>query len=380
MRSPIRLTLLATALLSLSACGDDGGGGGNAGNCTVVPGAWSAPAWTTNAATALNLRAQLDALVGANAMRGAEQGTVVIDNFSQLNALYEAGSPGLDDVTTPTYDAVVLDSFDGFVALIAAGEGDPIDGSGAWMPGPNGGIFGGSDRGINAGGLEVRQIVDKGLFGGGALYNYALGLTAGTITPATVDAVAAAWGTNDALNPAGMLTDSANYSYQMGFHAEIAAALTAAKAYAADANCSAERDDALIDFFRNWEQSLLARLVYYANVAANGVAGSDSDDDLIAALHELSEGTGLALGFKNVPNPTAGPLEGASVHISAADIDDIMAALGVASTDINASTTGLFVEDAEAFAAAVAEVEAIVADVYNLSESDLASYRTPVAG
>ena len=34
----------------------------------------------------------------------------------------------------------------------------------------NGGIYGTSPRGMNAGGIEVRQIVAKGLFAGGALY------------------------------------------------------------------------------------------------------------------------------------------------------------------------------------------------------------------
>ncbi|MGD9762834.1 MAG: hypothetical protein AB7V27_03870, partial [Candidatus Binatia bacterium] len=195
------------------------------GACAVTPTAWSAPAWAANAAEALALRSQLGALTGASAMRGAEQGTVVLGGVPHLVDLYETGSPSLADVTTPAFDVIVAESFAEFVALIDAGPGDPVDANGNWTPGPNGGIYGTSPRGMNAGGLEVRQIVEKGLFGGGALYHYALRLTEGEIGAHTADALAAAWGANEMLDPAGALTHSASYSYQMGFHAEIATAL-----------------------------------------------------------------------------------------------------------------------------------------------------------
>jgi hypothetical protein len=249
-----------------------------------------------------------------------------------------------------------------------------------WTPGTDGGIFGDSARGLNAGGLEVRQLADKGLFGGAALYNYAVGLTTGTIHAGTIDALAAAWGTNETLDPAGDLTDSANYSHQMGFHAEIASALTQAKAFAADNNCTTERDEALRAFFRTWEQSLLARTIFYANEASGAVAAATTDSEFVGALHELGEGSGLTLGFRGVPDPTSGPLAGDAVVITDAQIDDIMAALGVDPANLNDSTTGLFVEDPAAFAAAVLAVEEIVAEVYDLDEADIESYREPVEG
>jgi hypothetical protein len=313
-------------------------------------------------------------------MRGAEQGTVVIGGVSQLVALYEDGSPSLADVTTPAYDAIVNDVFDEFVALLTAGAGVPIDESGLWMPGPDGGIFGDSSRGINAGGLEIRQLADKGLFAGAALYNYALSLTTASISAATIDALAAAWGANDTLDPAGDLTDSANYSYQMGFHAAIAAALTDAKAFAADSACTAELDESLRTFFRTWEQSMLARVIYYANRGSTMVAAATSDNELIEALHQLAEGVGLGLGFLGVPDPTSGPLAGDAVTITDAELAGIMEALGVEASNLNASTTGLFVEDAAAFAAAVLTVEGFVADVYDLDQAEIESYRNPTAG
>lgn len=348
--------------------------------CAVTPGAWSAPAWSTNAADALALRAQLGALTGGSAMRGAEQGTVVLGGVSQLEELYGAGDPSLAGVANPGFDPLVAGAFADFVALVDAGSGDPIDGNGNWAPGPNGGIFGSSQRGLNAGGIESRQIVEKGLFAGGALYPYALSLTAGPIGPQTVDALAAAWGANEALDPNGTLVHSANYSRQMGFHAAIAAALTDAKAYAADSACGAARDQAIVRFFRLWEQSMYARTVYYVNRGLALSTGATADNDQIEALHQLGEGLGLAAGFRGLPNPTAGPLAGAGRTITDAAIDQVLTAHRFNAGNQNASTTGTFISDLGAFGAAAAAVEAAVAEAFDLDPSEVAGYRNPTAG
>lgn len=348
--------------------------------CAVTPGAWSAPGWATNAAGALALRAQLGALTGNAAMRGAEQGTVVLGGVAQLEELYTDGDPSLAEATHAAFDALVDQSFAEFVALIDAGTGDAIDAGGNWTPGPNGGIYGNSARGLNAGGLEVRQIVDKGMFAGGTLYRYAVTLTEGEITPGTVEALAAAWGVNESLDPAGTLVHSANYSRQMGFFAGIAAALTDAHAYAGDGACVAQRDDALRRFFALWEQSMLARLVYYANLGHALSSNATGDNDHIEALHQLTEGIGLAIGFRGLPEATSGPLAGATRTITDAQLDEIAAALGVNLTHLNASTTGELIEDAAAFATVVTAVEDVVAEAYDLDEAEIESYRTPTAG
>lgn len=349
--------------------------------CTVTPpAAWSAPDWAANTAEALALRARLDALAAGGLMRAAEQGTAVIGTAADLVALYEAGDPSLADVTTPAFDAIVTDAFAGFAAAANAGPGDPIDDEGNWTPAATGGIYGNSQRGMDAGGLELRQIVDKGLFAGGALYSYALGLTEGTITPATIDALAAAWGGNETLDPAGALTDSANYSRQMGYHGRIAAALTAARAYAGSGDCGAERDAAVRDFFALWEESMFARFLYYANQGATRTAAATSDDNLVEALHQVAEGIGLALGFRAVPHPSSGPLAGRATTVDRRQVDAMMAPIGVDRSDLGASTLGFLIEDAAAFAAAALEVEAVAAEVFGFTPAEIASFRTPTAG
>lgn len=393
---PTYLAFLCAAALAAgpAACGDDGGGAADAGStadamvpapdappgtCPVTPGTWSAPAFATNAATALALRSQLDTLVGDATMRGAETETVVVDELADLTGPYEAGTPSLSDTVVTEIDAIIDDAFADFVALVTAGPQDLVDNNGNWTPGASGGIYGTSSRGINTGGLEVRQIVDKGLFGGAVLYKYALEQTEGTITEATIDAIAAAWGTDATLNSENR-TDSANYSFGMGFHAEIAQALTDAKAYAADADCTAERDAALVTAFRTWEQALIARTVFYANAASTKLAAATMDDDWASALHELAEGLGLAIGFYHLPHPTSGPLSGAGRVITDADIEAMMTALGVNLADLSASTTGAFVENPAGFATGVTTVEARVMTVYGLTQAEVEAYRAPTAG
>jgi hypothetical protein len=399
--------LSISLLVGVMACGDDDGDDGSDGSddsaddgtddgaddgvdaggaCKVA--AWAAPDFEANAATALALRAQLDALAGGEGlMRGAEQelkGSEV-DDVAALTAVYEGGDPSFAGSVTERYDAIMDDAFADFVALVAASAQDLINDDGVWTPGEAGGLAGSSPRGINAGGLEIRQIADKGLFGGAGMYAYALTLTEGEITPATIDALAAAWGSNDALGTGeDELTDSANYSFGMGFHAEMAAALAAARSYADDEACATQRDEAIVTFFRAWEQSLVARTIYYANAAAALIAGAAKgpagDEDKIDALHELSEGIGLAFGFLGLPDPAAGPLSGAGRLLGDEDVEAMMIALGVDISDLSASTTGTFVELAALLLTGVAAFEATAIEVFGLSADDIAAYRTPTEG
>lgn len=349
------------------------------GVCEVTPGEWAAASWNDNTVDALALRTALDALTGADGMRGAEEGAGTIVEIGDLDALWTAGSPSLADVASPGFAMINADAFEEFIEVIAAGEQVLTDAGGEWSPGEAGGIWGDTNRGINEGGLEVRQIVDKGAFAGGALFNYAATLTQGEIDEATIDAIAAAWGANEALDPKGDLTDSANYGFQMGFHADIAEALTAAKAFAGDPACGAERDAALVTVFALWEQSMHARLVYYANETIIALQSASTDTEFANALHELSEGIGLVVGFYGYAPPREGPLSG-GLTTSDADIESIATALGIALDDLGASTTGELVESLPDAEAAVAAVEAVVMDVYGLTAADIMTYRMPTPG
>jgi hypothetical protein len=179
--------------------------------------------------------------------------------------------------------------------------------------------------------------VDKGLFAGGALYNYAVGLTAGTITPETVQSIAAAFGANEMLTPGASSATpanvhSGNYVFQMGFYdgdnGSIRQDLIDAQAYAADPSCTAERDEALRDVFATWERGIFARVIFYAHAthAGIGAAGGVLADQL-GPLHQMAEGLGLAQGFYGLPDPEAGPLRadnGGARIVSDAELQTIL--------------------------------------------------------
>ncbi|MEM7155730.1 MAG: hypothetical protein AAF799_22965 [Myxococcota bacterium] len=345
--------------------------------CEVEPGEWDAPDWDANAADALAVRAALDTLTGGTTMRGAETGDVDIASIDELTALWD-GDPSLADAANPGFLPVVQDSFEEFMTILAAGEQDLTDEMGVWTPGPDGGIWAEDFRGINEGGMEVRQIVDKGGYSAGLMYHYAATQTEGDITPATMDAIAAAWGNNADLDPEGDLTDAAGYALGMGFHADMASALTRAKAFAGDEACGAERDAAVVQFFNLWEQSMYARMVFYGNRAEGRLLKATEDANFAAVLHDLSEGVGLIAGFTGLPD-YEGPLAGTRISTQA-DVDAVMDVFGVDLGDLGASTSGPFVESLPDFEAAVTGSEEIVIDVFGVTPEEIAEYAMPTPG
>lgn len=358
--------------------------------CSVTPDStWGAPSWDENTAEPRALRDRLAALTGPALMRGVETGAVALTASADLSAAYEAGTPSLASVTTTYFDGKVDDVFDEFGAAVGAGAQDLVDAAGDWAAGEEGGIWSTDTFAFNEGGLEIRQILDKGLFGGGALYRYAIGLTTGDIDAATIDALAAAFGANSALNP-GPSNDplpdnqnvvSANYVYRMGLYGQAKQALIDAKAYAGDAACTAERDNALQRFFDVWERGLFARFVLYSNDGATGVAEAMDDDALAEALNVQSEGIGLVLGFHALPDPASGPLRGRVRRMTDAQIASVLSALGVdVDGDLGDATIGQFVADPLGYASAVTQVEDVIAEAFDLSPADLESYREPTAG
>lgn len=373
----------ATETTMADTTAEESGSTGEPAVCELEPGAaWEAPDWKANTVDAYAIRAALDALVGDPLMRGAETGAVELVGIEQLQAAWD-GDPSLADAANPAFATFAQIIFQEFVDVIGAGEQDLIDAMGDWSPGAAGGVWGDADRGINEGGLEVRQFIDKGAFGGGLLYAWAVTQTEGEITPATIDAIAAVWGNNVALDPMSMetpLTDAANYSYQMGFHAAMVAALADAKMFAADEACGAERDAALVVFFNNWEQSMIARTIFYGNRAAGKLLVAETDTQFADVLHDLGEGLALAVGFVGFPDPESGPLAGAGRIITDEQALEILAAYGIDIEAPGASTTGLLLESLPDLETANEAAQGVVMDTYGVDAGVIQTYLMPTAG
>lgn len=351
--------------------------------CELQPGAaWDARDWEANTADAYAVRSALDALVGDMLMRGSETGAVDLMGIEQLEAGWD-GTPSLADAASPEFATFVALAFEEFIAVIEAGEQDLIDAQGDWSPGEAGGVWGDSDRGINEGGLEVRQFIDKGSFGGGLLYAWAVAQTEGEIDAATIDAIAAVWGNNAALDPMAMetpLTDAASYSYQMGFHGTMVAALADAKTFAADEACTAERDAALVQFFNLWEQSMLARTIFYGNRAAGKLLVAETDTQFADVLHDLGEGLALALGFVGFADPASGPLADAGRIITDEQVLTLLGAYGIDVDAPGSSTTGVLLESLPNLEAANEAAQGVVMDTYSVDAGVIQTYVMPTAG
>jgi hypothetical protein len=325
---------------------------------------WGAPNWDANTAEALGLRDRVASI--ANEMRAVEQGGAYDE--ATIRAGWESGAPTVRSITHAGFTPIMNDSLTEFAELAQVGVIEVVDASGAWTPGAAGGVSGSLNRGLNEGGLEIRQVIDKALFGGAALYGYAANLTADGVTAEEVEAIAALWGADATLSAEGTVVDSANYARSMGYFDETAAHLTAAQANPGDAN-------AVRDAFRTWEIALFARFVRYMRVALEYLQDGIDNENVVEASHYLSEGVGLVVGFYGYQGPSAGPLAGAGRVVTDAQIERMMTAMGVDMADLGASTTGALLTDVAAYEAAIPQAEAAVAEAFGLSPAEVEAMR-----
>jgi hypothetical protein len=72
-------------------------------------------------------------------MRGAEEETMTVDEVSDLESLYEAGTPSVASLVNTSVAPIIDDVFSDFVALAITGVIDPIGAGGEWEPGSVGG-------------------------------------------------------------------------------------------------------------------------------------------------------------------------------------------------------------------------------------------------
>jgi len=364
--------------------GGDGGTGGDAGTgatgCEItVPTGWDSTGFETNAATELSLRAQLLALYARTDV--ATHATPTPTGITDLTELFDAGDPSLRDVMTDTYETITLDLFERFIPTV----GVVLDPTVTWNPTPSVSDVGGRLCGpagtdtsgcwnFTPGGVEARQVIDKGAFEA-ALYHQAYLLSTGDITPATIDRVAALFGANADFDVDGTNVHAANYAKGMGFYGVVRGHLIAAKAYAADApNCATQRDEALAAALLSWEQSQYARFVYYANRAFTVYAsGTATQAQNAETLHWLAEGLGLIYGFKGLPTDAR--------VITDSEIDAILTLMKMPT--IEGATLYEFFQGEADDLDDIEEAFDSIQDIYDFTDTqmnDLFRVMTPVAG
>lgn len=271
-----------------------------------IPTTYDGAAFSTNAATQLAVLTRFSALV-SETQKGRTVGTVV--SYNTLTSLYNAGAPSLKSITTP-YFAGRVDGPGGWMEELAKSSGT------GYTPGApvgQGGAFGGYLFDEN--GLEMEQMVDKGLFGA-ALYNHAVSLMQGNLTPATADQLLAIYGAHPDFpnTPTASKTPNpdrvmANYAARRdkndgkGLYSQIKADfLKLQAALKAGSKYDTERDEALASLRLNWEKVNAATIINYCHsVISIMSATTTTDADKGRALHAYGECVGFLHGWRTLP-------------------------------------------------------------------------------
>jgi len=266
-----------------------------------VPTSYESANYESNASTELSLRSHLSALVSK--MQVGRTGSKV--NETELVALFNAGNPSLKSITTPYYSEKVANWLNELTKA-SGGTFNPTT-----APAGNGGVYGGYLFDEN--GLEMEQIVEKGLFGA-ALYNHALTIIKSTaITANDIDRLVAIFGAHPSFpNSDAAIQNkdvfSAKYAARRdkndgkGLYTSIKTNLITAKAAIEKGkDYNQDRDKALSDFRYNWEKSNMATVINYLSFTISKLNKSNATDaDKAAALHAYGEAVGLMHGWKGI--------------------------------------------------------------------------------
>jgi len=308
-----------------------------------VPTTYESPAFAVNAKASLDMKAALLAL--DEKMKSTEGSTTAVVTVQDLQALFTSGTPSVRSASTAITQTII----DGYLSAYADAVGK------TWSPadiadaGGDAGTSGGKYEGtfhVSNVGLDLRVAIAKSLLGG-AFYNYALILSSGLVTEATVDNLLALYGASTKLanraDPDGgadgdML--AAEYAARRdtkdptrpGPYQTIKRAILSAKAAAAAGDtCKADLDAALKVFFGQWERAMYISVIFALNTAStSATAVPPKGPDAVRAF---GEAIGLIGSLRGIPQDRR--------KITDAQIDALLTRVGASApyqlvTDTNA--------------------------------------------
>lgn len=357
MRAFRRASLLAGAFAFglFFACGDDdnvvrtrpdggppseGGidtglpdGGNGLLSCGVpIPATYDSPNFAVNAKAALDLKASFKAL--EDKMKTTENAGTAVVTAPELQAIFTGGTPSLRSAAT----AFAQTTVDNYITAYADAVGktwSPADVADAGGDaGTSGGKYEGTFHFSNVG-LDLREAIAKTLLTG-TFYNYALLLSSGLVTEATVDNLVALFGAtpkfaNSTDAEAGADADELVAEYaarrdskdpaRPGSYQKIKRALLSAKAAAAAGEkCKADLDAAIKVFFAEWERASYLTVIYYLNASATNASANPVKGP--SALHGFGEALGFIGSFRGIPQDRR--------KITDAQIDALLTKVGAA--------------------------------------------------
>jgi hypothetical protein len=260
-----------------------------------------------------------------------------------LDNLFNAGNPSLANEIT-AYFKGKLEGTGGWFDELAKASGA------TWTPqAPDGSSEGGVHGGylFDENGVELEQLGEKGQFGA-TLYNHAVKLMSGTITPATVDQLLSIYGAKPQFansgsnNVAAGIRDvaMANYAARRdkndgtGLYSQMKREFIKLQAYVkAGSDYNIERNETLKNIQLLWEKINAATVINYCHSPIATLSGTNPTDAQIGgALHAIGEGIGFIQGFKTI-NPSFR-------RITDAQIDNILELFNAPANGV--ATTYLF--------------------------------------
>lgn len=266
-----------------------------------VPTSYESASYESNASTELAVRSGLSAL--SSTMKAGRGGATVTE--IDLNTGFSGGTPSLRGITT-SYYAGKMPNWFAELAKASGGTFDPAE-----APNGDGGVYG--SYLFDENGLEIEQVVEKGLFGA-ALYNHALTvIKGGNLTAADIDKLVAIFGAH----PSFPNSDKAEQNKDV-FAAKYAARrdkndgnglytaiktnlITAKAAIEKGEDYNQDRDKALSDFRYNWEKSNMATVINYLLATSSKLSQTSATDaDKSSALHAYSEAVGFLHGWRGI--------------------------------------------------------------------------------
>lgn len=323
---------------------------------------------TTTERTMLNQLAHLKSTINAV---NSTQGQL---SASSLRNLYTGSL--LQSAATAYYNSLVLAWLNDIARASEGGTYDiPNEGRAA---NGKGGFFGG--RLFDANGLELVELIEKGLFEA-AFYHHAYRITQKTdITLADIDRLVAIFGahpdfanSDNASKHANPDRAAARYAAKRdkndgnGFYTRIKQALLRAQAaIRAGSAYEPELRAALQDYLQSWERSCAATVVNYLYRAIDLFSMTNpSATDLANALHNQAEPVGFIHGWRRLPQEAR--------IITDEQIDNLLDLL-LAPAEGEARAY-LFVTDRQNQIGRFAQAIQLIQQIYNFSNSDLEDFR-----
>lgn len=360
MKAPFLLAMLAALSLVLVGCEESTGT-----VPLVIPDTYPGENFSQNAQVQLQLVDQLAALTSL--MKEGRTGAAVphADLLAAVNPLRTH--------TTPNFQTV-MDVY--LLGLAEASGGSLYDPMKA--PGENGkgGVYGGYL--FNEYGIEMEQLVEKGLFGAMA-YNHAVQMMKNSsLTHEQLDGIIAIFGASPAFPNSDNVAENpdricAKYAARRDqangagpYEGVRDGALLTHGAITAGLEFRQRQREGLEEIRYFWERSQAATVVNYLYSTIEKLSQTDvSDEDRADAMHAFSEAIGFLLGWRG--------LEPGVSQISTAQVEDLLSQLRTPATGV--WTSYLFwqspAETLPEIQNAIGEIKAI----YNFTSAEMESFR-----